>query len=52
MISIRNRGAHILGAIAGTIAVLGAIVLPITSGDTAFRAARSVIADYLKQKSV
>ncbi|MBO1915085.1 hypothetical protein J4G37_60950, partial [Microvirga sp. 3-52] len=35
-------------AVGGTIAVLGAIVLPITSGDTAFRAARSIIADYLK----
>lgn len=38
----------LLGAIGGTIAVLGAIVLPITSGDTAFRAARSIIADYLR----
>ena len=38
----------LLGAIGGTIAILGAIVLPITSGDTAFRAARSIIADYLK----
>jgi carbon starvation protein CstA len=37
----------LLGAVGGTIAVLGAIVLPITSGDTAFRAARSIIADYL-----
>src|SRR5699024_123873 len=32
----------------GTVAVIGAIILPITSGDTAFRAARSIIADYLK----
>jgi carbon starvation protein CstA len=38
----------LLGAVGGTIAVLGAIVLPITSGDTAFRAARSIIADYIK----
>ena len=37
-----------LGSIAGTIAVLGVIVLPITSGDTSFRAARMIIADYLK----
>lgn len=37
----------LLGAVGGTIAVLGAIVLPITSGDTAFRAARNIIADYL-----
>ena len=38
----------LLGAVGGTVAILGAIVLPITSGDTAFRAARSIIADYLK----
>ena len=38
----------LLGAVGGTIAVLGAIVLPITSGDTAFRAARTIIGDYLK----
>lgn len=37
-----------LGTLAGTIAVLGVIVLPITSGDTSFRAARMIIADYLK----
>ncbi|WP_369899621.1 carbon starvation protein A [Bacillus manliponensis] len=37
-----------LGAIGGTFAVIGVIVLPITSGDTAFRAARSIIADYFK----
>ena len=35
-----------LGAIGGTLAVLGVIVLPITSGDTAFRSARMIIADY------
>ncbi len=37
----------LLGAVGGTIAVLGAVVLPITSGDTAFRAARNIIADYI-----
>lgn len=36
----------LLGAVGGTIAVLGVIVLPITSGDTAFRSARMIIADY------
>ncbi|HHW38342.1 MAG TPA: carbon starvation protein A [Bacillales bacterium] len=35
-----------LGAIGGTIAVLGVVVLPITSGDTAFRSARMIIAEY------
>lgn len=38
----------LLGAIGGTIAIIGAIILPITSGDTAFRAARVIIADYIK----
>ena len=38
----------LLGSIGGTIAILGIIVLPITSGDTSFRAARMIIADYLK----
>lgn len=37
-----------MGSIGGTLAVLGVIVLPITSGDTAFRAARMIIADYFK----
>lgn len=37
-----------LGAVGGTLAVLGVVVLPITSGDTAFRAARMIIADFLK----
>lgn len=36
-----------LGAVGGTLAVLGVIVLPITSGDTAFRSARMIIADYI-----
>ncbi|UOQ91749.1 carbon starvation protein A [Halobacillus shinanisalinarum] len=43
-----------LGAVGGTLAILGVIVLPITSGDTAFRSARMIIADYIKvsQKKV
>jgi len=36
-----------LGGIGGTLAVLGVIVLPITSGDTAFRSARMIVADYI-----
>ncbi|MFD1362276.1 carbon starvation CstA family protein [Lentibacillus salinarum] len=51
---VNEASTTLLGAVGGTIAVLGVIVLPITSGDTAFRAARSVIADYIKlsQKKV
>ncbi|WP_026690976.1 carbon starvation CstA family protein [Alteribacter aurantiacus] len=37
-----------LGAIGGTIAIIGVIILPITSGDTAFRSARMILADYFK----
>lgn len=37
-----------LGAIGGTLAILGVIVLPITSGDTSFRGLRMIIADYFK----
>lgn len=43
-----------LGTLGGALAVLGVIAAPITSGDTAFRSARLIIADALKldQKSV
>ncbi len=37
-----------LGAILGTIAILGVIILPLTSGATAFRAIRLMLAEYLK----
>lgn len=37
-----------MGSIGGTLAILGVVILPITSGDTAFRAARMIIADYFK----
>lgn len=36
-----------LGSVGGIIAILGIIVLPITSGDTALRSCRLMIADYL-----
>ncbi|MDU0420656.1 carbon starvation CstA family protein [Staphylococcus simulans] len=43
-----SEASHLLlGSVLGTIAVLGVIVLPITSGDTSFRSARMIIADYL-----
>lgn len=43
-----------LGTIGGVLAVLGVIAAPITSGDTAFRSARLIIADFLhkEQKSI
>jgi len=44
----------LLGDVGGLMAILGVVVLPITSGDTAFRAARLVLADFfsLPQKSL
>ncbi len=38
----------LLGGFGGVLAILGVVVLPITSGDTAFRAARLLIADFAK----
>lgn len=35
------------GGIGGILAILGVIVLPITSGDTAFRSARLIVADFV-----
>jgi len=45
---VRTVSITMLGAIGGTLAIIGVIILPITSGDTAFRGARMVIADFLK----
>ena len=37
-----------LGVIGGVFAILGVVAAPISSGDTAFRSARLIIADFLK----
>jgi len=37
-----------LGVLGGFLAILGVIAAPITSGDTAFRSARLIVADFLK----
>ncbi|MGV3464812.1 MAG: carbon starvation protein A, partial [Heyndrickxia sp.] len=44
---VSQASTTLLGAIGGTLAVLGVVILPITSGDTAFRSARMIIAEYL-----
>jgi len=36
-----------LGAFGGLLAIIGVIVAPITSGDTAFRSARLIVADFI-----
>lgn len=48
--AVSEISMRLLGPIGGTIAILGVIVLPITSGDTAFRSLRMIIADYIKME--
>lgn len=45
---VRHVSMTMMGAVGGTFAILGVVVLPVTSGDTAFRSARLLIADFLK----
>lgn len=45
---VRTVSITMLGGFGGTLAILGVIILPITSGDTAFRGARLIIADFFK----
>lgn len=45
---VYDSSIALLGTFGGILAILGVIVLPITSGDTAFRAARLTIAETLK----
>jgi len=50
-----NEISHtLLGKIGGILALLGVVAAPITSGDTAFRSARLIVADFLKlgQKTI
>ena len=39
-----------LGSVGGVLAILGVVAAPITTGDTAFRSARLIAADFLKIK--
>ncbi|MGY3942453.1 carbon starvation CstA family protein [Aeromonas tecta] len=45
---VHEVSTSLLGTIGGILAILGVVILPITSGDTAFRSARLIIADFLK----
>lgn len=45
---VNTVSKSLLGTIGGTLAILGVVACPITSGDTAFRSARLTIADSLK----
>ena len=45
---VHEVSTSLLGGLGGVLAVLGVVVLPVTSGDTAFRAARLIIAEFFK----
>lgn len=51
---VRTISNNWLGVVGGFLAILGVIAAPITSGDTAFRSARLIVADFMKieQKSL
>lgn len=45
---VNRVSTTLLGGFGGLLAIIGVVVLPITSGDTAFRSARLIIADIFK----
>ena len=51
---VNQVSTTLLGHFGGLLAIIGVVILPITSGDTAFRAARLIIADFVKvpQKAI
>ncbi len=51
---VNQVSTTLLGPLGGLLAIIGVVILPITSGDTAFRSARLIIADFvnLPQKAV
>ena len=47
---VKNISSSWLGLLGGFLALLGVVVAPITSADTAFRSARLIIADFLNKE--
>lgn len=47
---VNEISISLLGKIGGALALLGVVAAPITSGDTAFRSARLIVADFLNFK--
>jgi len=45
---VNEISRSLLGRIGGVLAILGVVAAPVTSGDTAFRSARLIIADFLQ----
>jgi len=44
---VNTISTTLLGGVGGILAIVGVVILPISSGDTAFRSARLIIADFL-----
>jgi len=44
---VKEISMTLLGGFGGALAIIGVVILPVTSGDTAFRGARLIIADFL-----
>ncbi len=51
---VNQISTSILGNFGGILAILGVVILPITSGDTAFRSARLIVSEFFKlpQKAI
>ncbi|KMT64142.1 carbon starvation protein A [Catenovulum maritimum] len=49
---VYSASTELLGVIGGFAAVLGVIILPITSGDTAFRSARLILSELFKMPQI
>ena len=47
---VNEISISLLGTVGGFLALLGVVAAPITSGDTAFRSARLIVADFLRYK--
>ncbi len=47
---VNDISISLLGTLGGFLALLGVVAAPITSGDTAFRSARIIVADFLRYK--
>lgn len=47
---VNEISISLLGTVGGFLALLGVVAAPITSGDTAFRSARLIVADFLDYK--
>jgi carbon starvation protein CstA len=45
---VNEISTTLLGPVGGLLAIIGVVILPVSSGDTAFRSARLIVADFCK----